>query len=186
MSRSRRQQSKDYGLKRKKGMPRAQKEMKRAPLKPGTKEMARGKPLERRTPLSRGRWNRNAWEQFSARMASAHAAWKKKVTRSRCAMCAARGVEIDAHSTRDAHHILPARYIRRYVRSLQLPAEDAAKLLRSLLYDHRNGLCLCRRCHDKHETGHTRVPRSLLPVKALQFARELRLDYVIERLYPDA
>lgn len=166
------------------------KPLKRTPLQrqkrlASHKGLARGEVKLRRTSLKHARWNRHDWEQYTKRMASAHHAWKLKVARGRCVMCQARGVTVDAHSIHDAHHIVPARYIRRYVRSLRLDAPEAAKLLARLLYDPRNGLCLCRRDHDKHETGYTRVPRELIPSKAFQFARELKLDYVIDRFYPE-
>lgn len=167
--------------------------MRRTPLKRGkelrsVKGLARGKPLERKTPLRRsGRWNRGDWEQHTRLMAAAHAAWKQKVTHARCAVCVAQGrkPEQDCSKQRDPHHILPARYIRRYVRALRLPKDEAASLLRSLLYDTRNGMCLGRRHHDKHETAKERVPQELIPRKAWQFAGELGLEHVLERLYPE-
>lgn len=107
------------------------------------------------------------------------------MARGRCVVCEWKGREHDEHHEHDPHHVLPARYIRRYVRSLRLPADEAAKLLRSLLWDPRNGICLDRRCHDKHEKAFRRVPREVIPEKAWQFARELGLERVLERAYPE-
>lgn len=146
--------------------------------------LARGAPLARRTPLKRtGTWraSKATWERLDAQ---AHAAWKQKVTHGRCVVCVADGRERDAHPEHDPHHVLPQRVIRRYVRSLRLPVEDAKRLLRSLLWDPRNGICLDRRCHDKHESGFRPVPRELIPAKAFQFARELGLDWWLEKHYP--
>jgi hypothetical protein len=167
-------------LARGKKLKRALAPMKRTELKRG------GKPLKR-TPLKRTsalKASRVVWGRVEA---EAHRAWVRKITRRPCAVCAAESVEkaqASLHGRRDAHHVLPARYIRRYVRSLRLPAEEAFKLLVSLLYDPRNGICLCRRCHDKHETGFRRVPRALIPTKAVQFAREIGLDWYIDKTYP--
>lgn len=164
--------------------------LKRTPFKQGAgKGLAPGKPLERRTALARtgikrGRWTRADWEVWNRLDVQAHAIWKGSICRRRCEMCLRSGRARDAHATRDAHHILPARYIRGYVRSLKLPAAEARVLLRSLLWDRRNGMSLCRSCHDNHESAFRRVPRVAIPMKARQFARELEMEYVIDRLYP--
>lgn len=171
-------------MKRSRPMNRAKAPMKRTPLKAG-KPLAAGKPLERKTPLKRGRWTRVTWELWDKLDAAAHAEWKRKVTRLRCARCAARGREHDADNRRDPHHILPARYLRRYVRGLRLPADEARVLLRSLLYDPRNGMCLCRKCHENHENASHSVLREMIPAKAWQFAEELGMAHVLERLYPE-
>jgi hypothetical protein len=142
-----------------------------------------GKPPQRRTPLKRTGFA--AYRATKSRLdAQAHAAWRSKVVRGRCVMCVWLGKSRDAHYEYDPHHVLPARYIRRYVRSLRLPADEAARLMRSLLYDPRNGICLDRRCHEKHETAFLPVPREAIPAKAWQFTRELGLEWVLDRLYP--
>lgn len=139
--------------------------------------------LKRSKPLKRGnlRALRLAWTKLDEQ---AHAEWRRKVIRGRCVICVLKGRRSDLHHEHDPHHVLPARYIRRYVRSLQLPAAEARKLLRSLLYDPRNGLCLDRRCHDRHEMAFEHVPYEAIPQKAIQFARELGLEWVLEKLYP--
>lgn len=120
--------------------------------------------------------------------ADAHHHWREKVIRNRCAVCALQGREHDSHHLHDPHHILPARYIRRFVRTkrreLHLDVDETKRLLLSLMYDPRNGMSLDRRCHDKHEKAFFRVPREAIPRKAWQFAAELEMTHVLERLYP--
>jgi hypothetical protein len=148
-------------------------------------QLKQGKPLERKTPLKPGPWRRDL-EQWSRLDQQAHAVWKGKVMRARCVVCLADGLTADRHPRRDAHHVLPAQRLRRYVRARKLPAEEAATLRRSLLNDVRNGVSLCRRCHDRHESAHRRVPRELLPGRVEQFAVELGLAHVLDRIYGEA
>ena len=89
----------------------------------------------------------------------------------------------------DPHHVIPQRYLRRYVAAIRWADEKdkAAKaktMLLALLYDRRNGICVCRDCHENHEKAVRRIPRSALPFSALQFAREIDREWYIERFYP--
>jgi hypothetical protein len=51
------------------------------------------------------------------------------------------------------------------------------------MWEVANRLWLCRRCHDRHETGYQRIPAMLLPRGAIEFADRLGLLWRIERDY---
>lgn len=167
--------------------------MRRVPLRRKT-ELKRKTPL-RRTPfrqkstLRRSTSLRKPWD---AEEQLAYDLWAKAVTEGRsCVICATLGEEelekIDWWERKkiDPHHILPARYIRRYIRSLRLEPEEAKELALRLLYDPRNGLCLCRHHHRRHERAYKRVPSSFILAPAWEFAAELDRVVVLELLYPE-
>ena len=87
----------------------------------------------------------------------------------------------------DPHHIIPARYIRRYMRQYRkkLDAKLYDEMLGKLLYNPVNGLCICRECHERHEKASKRIPRALISEEAREFARSLNLYHLIESMYPE-
>jgi hypothetical protein len=72
----------------------------------------------------------------------------------------------------DPHHVIAKQALKKHGLSSQLWNAD-------------NGIPLCRRHHERHETAVERVPRSLLPAEALAFAEELGLEYLLDR-YPES
>ena len=88
----------------------------------------------------------------------------------------------------DPHHIISQRSIRRYMGQFRkyLTGEEWEAKLVALLYDARNGLCVCRECHQAHEKRTKPIPRALVPAAAVEFATELHLEWQIERDYPEA
>lgn len=54
----------------------------------------------------------------------------------------------------------------------------------ALTYDRRNLVVLCLRHHQRHHSGHERVPRDLLPAEAFKFADEVGLRWNLDRHYP--
>jgi hypothetical protein len=84
-----------------------------------------------------------------------------------------------------AHHVVTQEAIRGYVNSLRLPLNEALDLLRRLLWDRRNGLPVCRWCHERHTKAVKRLARSLLDSKAWQFAAELNLERHLTRYYTE-
>ena len=68
------------------------------------------------------------------------------------------------------HHIIPRQYL---IRGGQ----------KDKLWDVRNKLDLCGYHHGQHENAQQRVPKSLLPPEAFEFAKELHLEWVIDRYY---
>ena len=84
-----------------------------------------------------------------------------------CPLCLTVGVV-------DAHHLVPARYLRR--RGLQ-----------AHLWDARNRLWAGRDCcHTAHETRRRPIPRAFLPRAAERFAAEMNCLDVLDRLYGEA
>ena len=73
----------------------------------------------------------------------------------------------------DPHHVLPKRFLR--------------GLPESVRYDKRNVLGLHRHCHELHTTRAQRLPRSVVPESAWEFARELGDPYLfyLEQEYAD-
>lgn len=53
-------------------------------------------------------------------------------------------------------------------------------------WDERNGVVLCRRCHERHESWTERIPLSKLPARCMEFAVELGASTVsvLERAHP--
>lgn len=129
-----------------------------APLKRGSKGLARGEGLargkrppkgsnssdRRKTapagPLSPLEWRRTVWE----------------LDGGRCVMCGT-AVPRDADRwTWQAHHPIEKQ---------KLPPERK--------YDPRNGVVTCRRCHERHTSWTEVIPGSRLPARCYAFAREL-------------
>lgn len=104
--------------------------------------------------------------------------WRAEVTRTRCVMCRAFPVAYDVAyqhpadlRVKEGHHIIAKRHLR-------------AEGLSGHLWDVRNGMCLCRWHHARHESHAERVPRLLLPPAAVEFAGELHLEWLLDREYP--
>lgn len=88
-----------------------------------------------------------------------------------CANCGYSGVFLEAH------HCISKSFLRRE----GFPAE--------VLYDPRNSLALCcepapNRCHSRHELAVRRIPRSVLPAEAFDFAEDCGLIWRLDRDYP--
>ena len=56
--------------------------------------------------------------------------------------------------------------------------------LYKLLWDVRNGVCLCERCHRRHEARIAPVPYELLPPQCIEFAQQINLLWLLEQRYP--
>lgn len=155
----------------------------------------RNRPLRRKThdlkqkPLSRAALKRSPWRRVPASWRPDFERWLAEVTAiGVCLVCGGGAKATDPKKRKplklDPHHVLPQRYIRRWVDSQTRDTEEREVLKRRLLYDTRNGVCLCRGCHDAHEKRMRPIPRRLLPAPAFEFVRELDLEWVIERFYP--
>lgn len=70
------------------------------------------------------------------------------------------------HRCMDAHHLIAKQSLKAMARTLRIDH-------RPLIADPRNGIPLCRLCHDTHEAGVRRLKRHLIPDVAWRFAREL-------------
>lgn len=94
---------------------------------------------------------------------AAHRWWEGVVKGRTCAVCGSK------HNVQ-GHHILPKQDVKRAGGDVWAKA---------------NGLPLCESCHMNHESAAKRVPRRLIPVAAEWFARDLGLDWKLERIYPE-
>lgn len=74
----------------------------------------------------------------------------------------------------EGHHVIPAQALRRR----GYPP--------SVIWDVRNRMLLKRSTHHRHTVAVERVPRSALSPANWEFARELGLDWMLERDYPEA
>lgn len=166
----------------------------RTPLK-ATKGLEPGKPLERRSEIKRTPMKRTgSFRRARPRVPlfddkAMHSRWYNTViaTASRdsrgrrvCPVC-----ETPEHKANplEAHHVTSQELIRKHVRALRLPARQASEMLARLRWDKRNGLPVCRRCHDLHTRAISRIPLRLVTPKARQFARELVAEYLLDRYY---
>lgn len=141
--------------------------------------VAQRKPLKR-TSIKRGKRIRPISEKRQAELEAIRAkqgplalAWyeataKKKV----CVVCGS------THKVQ-GHHVIAQQVLRRVARKFSYD-------VLVLLWDKRNGLAVCRDCHAAHTSAKKRIPRSCIPLPALEFAAELGLTYIIERDYPEA
>lgn len=145
--------------------------MKRTPL-------ARKSPLKRKTEIVRGeskRLRRRARRPSTNREAAE--AWARGLRGQSCACCGRRPIF--------GHHVITQQQLRRHARAQGLD-------LQALLWDERNRLALCEACHLGHHrsmlpTPSGRLRRGLLRQACpgvFDFARELELEWWLEREYP--
>lgn len=99
------------------------------------------------------------------------------VSRGSCLMCRAFPVSDEiraAHgpdlNVREGHHVIAKRHLK-------------AHGLTGRLWDSDNGMGLCRYHHARHEKAIQRIPLALLPTRAVRFAREVGLDWILDREY---
>lgn len=103
--------------------------------------------------------------------------WYREVIRGGCVMCRAFPVPRELRRGRgpdlrriEGHHILDRQHLRRGQRGL--------------VWDVRNGLGVCSYHHARHTHYVQRIPRSLLPPAALEFAAEAKLTARLDHDYP--
>lgn len=97
--------------------------------------------------------------------------WKREQTpdswRTRYGLCAS----CNLYGMVEQHHLIPKQVLKRH----DLP-----------LWDLRNKISLCQRCHHRHETRHTPLSRHAIPSDAWAYAREVGLSWVLYSRYPAA
>lgn len=139
--------------------------MKRSPLK---------RTAMKRKPKQRPPFEVEEHERRKAMKREFH----REGVRQGCAMCRAFPVtererqgyaELIAYV--EAHHVLPRRHLAR-----QFPFD--------VVWDVRNALGLCRFHHGRHEKAFQRVPSSLVPAAAREFAVEHGLEWDMDLEYP--
>lgn len=150
--------------------------------------MKRGKPLERRTRLSqkgKGGANPPRVEQPSTHRSYGGSGrpkpsrgWRAQVFEMHgraCRACRQPAVH--------AHHVCTQQVIVDELRAAL--ADDRA--LKLILSDPRNGMPLCKPCHDAHHhpaVGDGRLPFETLKPCHLEFARVHGLLWYLDRAYP--
>lgn len=100
-------------------------------------------------------------------------------TPARLYMCARCG----KHRASTWHHWVPVRKLREYVRSQRLPFDDARAQLIVLVHDERNLSPYALTCHLAAEQHSPPFRVDEIPPSAFEFADELGLDWLLERLY---
>lgn len=70
------------------------------------------------------------------------------------------------------HHVLTQQALRK-------------RGFEEFLWDKRNRLATCEGAHMRHHTRIRPIPRELLPDSAFEFAAELGLTWLLERVYPE-
>lgn len=91
-------------------------------------------------------------------------AWFKAVV-FRGAVCIVCGDK----KTLQGHHVISQRAIKDLAKELRWSNEK----LQAVLWDRRNGVPLCSRCHERHESAYRRIPRYLLPSSVYRFVHEI-------------
>lgn len=90
-------------------------------------------------------------------------AWRAEVWRLDGGRCVGCGEEVPLDADLwvwQAHHALPKQRLRRAG-------------LHHLVWDPRNGVTLCKRCHERHESAISRIPGAKLPRRVFAFVLEL-------------
>lgn len=90
--------------------------------------------------------------------------WREGLHVERCVVC---GTSLNL----DGHHAIPKRVLRRHC-------------LAQHLLDKRNRVPVCRADHESHECAHRPIRRDELPTSVFEFARELGLEWYLDRHYP--
>lgn len=146
--------------------------------------LKRGKPLKRSTPLKRGGplKRRRQPARAHAETEASHV-WKRELDR-RCACCGKiegerykeGGVTVVVRI--EGHHIVRVQLLKDYIRGsgrAWTPEEIAA-----LLWDRRNRMPLCERCHTRH---HRRLPAIVWSLVVERFADAIAFAEEIDLLW---
>ncbi len=91
--------------------------------------------------------------------------WRQLVVASGCVL---HGYRCYHHQ---AHHILSQQNLRKHGKE-------------AYLWDTRNGMCLCTDAHRKHDLAVARVPYRFLTAANKDFARDMGMEYLLDRYYP--
>ena len=148
--------------------------------------LKRGKPLERRTPLRRsGPIRRKRPKALPAELARLSKELREAWKGATGTVCEACGAEASATVRIEGHHVIRQQLIKGVSAWAKWPGEHRLRML----WDLRNKLDLCERCHVRH---HRRLPAlkwSLIVEKAaaaIEFAKQVdllwraKLDYDLE------
>lgn len=150
------------------------------------KEVKRGKPLQRRTPLKQGdsQLKRTELAPIGAKGRASRArdnaqvkvegsAFRAAISGERCAQCGCTEQEAwdEDGAPLQAHHAVTQQRLRRLG-------------LNHLLWDPRNAVPLCASDHARHTSRHAPVAFERLPARTVQFATENGLLDALLREHP--
>ena len=121
---------------------------------------------------------RSGRKPMSAAAKAAHKEWTLDVI-SRAFTC--EGHRFFSHACDgpyDAAHILPKRFLKDATLGWD---EDKAL---TVIFDKRNGLCLCRAAHNRWDGPYCPVVWEQLPAEVVSFATEHGMLWKLEKMYP--
>lgn len=75
----------------------------------------------------------------------------------------------------DAHHIIAKQTLKAHTSTLPVERQ------REAIWDPRNGVCVCRAHHHRLTGRYERLNKGELPAEAFEFAREWRIEHLLER-----
>jgi hypothetical protein len=125
-------------------------------------------------PLQRAPWSKtNPKRRKEAKRYPGAIGWTQRVLAlygRLCVVCGDPAVQ--------GHHAVPRQ---RIIRDSRKSDEERS----FLAYDARQGVPVCKRCHERHETATERIPRSTLPAGVVEWAREHGYSHVLKPpVYP--
>lgn len=92
-------------------------------------------------------------------------------------LCAVTGVMEHAGDRLTGHHVIERAKLRDAARRLGRPEEE-------VVWDPRNGLPVLWSRHERHTSRIEPIPRSALLPENVEFAEEIGLGWLLERIYP--
>jgi len=85
--------------------------------------------------------------------------------------CLVHADQADCAGPLQAHHVLTQQQLRKRGHA-------------GRLWDPANGMTICKHAHDRHTLAAERIALDVVPERCKRFARELDLEYLLERFYP--
>jgi hypothetical protein len=137
-------------------------------------ELQRKTPL-RRKPLRRVVIVHDGRVRVRRHVDERRIAWNRAIRGTVCVVCRERPAV-------EGHHIVKEQVLRRYAAGCGYDFEEAR-------FDWRNRLGVCRDCHANHHSRSRPISREVLWRFApwvFDFARELGLEWALDREYPEA
>lgn len=129
--------------------------------------MKQHKRIERKTPLPRGKRLRAKPKPVDEEARGLAGEWYRAV------------VPAQFRRTHQGHHVIPQQTLKNL-----FPKGHDGRSLPQILWDPRNGMAVEERRHSRHTTAHERITRADLSASVFEFARELELEWYLDKHYP--
>lgn len=94
--------------------------------------------------------------------------WKRRVCLNGCQV---HDDPADCSGPIEGHHLITQQSLRKRGHSHDV-------------WDIRNGLGVCQRAHRRHTSAKERIPYEKIPQEAIEFAREIGVEWHLDRYYP--